>query len=121
MSIGLTSGIVIGLTAVAFYAPIDITGYGMYLFVAGWGFILAGLMLWLFATPFTVTLYALIGALLFSAYIVYDTQALMIGDKQFTYGPDDYVFATLNLYLDIINIFLYILQIVGNAQGGDGN
>lgn len=93
----------------------------MYLFVAGWGFILAGLMLWLFATPFTVTVYALFGALLFSAYIVYDTQALMIGDKQFTYGPDDYVFATLNLYLDIINIFMYILQIVGSAQGGDGN
>lgn len=44
-----------------------------------------------------------------------DTQ-LIIGGKhaKFQFSVDDYVFAALNLYLDIINLFLFILQIINN-------
>tara|TARA_B100001057_G_C22014384_1_gene631056 strand:- start:15 stop:164 length:150 start_codon:yes stop_codon:yes gene_type:complete len=38
--------------------------------------------------------------------------------KKYTYSLDDYVFAALSLYLDIINLFLYILSIVGLASSG---
>ena len=31
-------------------------------------------------------------------------------------GPDDYIIAALNVYLDIINIFLYLLRIFGSRE-----
>lgn len=38
------------------------------------------------------------------------------GNHKFSISPEEYVFAALTLYLDIINIFLYILSLVGNAR-----
>ena len=42
--------------------------------------------------------------------------AVLFAGKKVQLSPDDYVFAALNLYLDIINLFLYILMIVGAAK-----
>lgn len=57
--------------------------------------------------------YACLGALLFSFYLVYDTQLMLGGKHKYSISPEEYIFAALNLYLDIVNIFLYILQIIG--------
>lgn len=51
-----------------------------------------------------------------SQFLAVDTQ-LLLGNKQLALSPEEYVFAALNLYTDIINIFLYILAIVGKAKG----
>lgn len=51
------------------------------------------------------------GALLFSLFIVYDTQLLMK-----TLSPEEYVLATINLYMDIINLFIYILRAMEAAR-----
>ena len=53
----------------------------------------------------------------FFQYLVYDTQIMMGGGKQYALSPEEYVFAALNLYLDIINLFLFILRIVAAAKG----
>lgn len=60
--------------------------------------------------------YASLGALLFSFYLVYDTQLMMGGKHKYSISPEEYIFAALNLYLDIINIFLYILTIIGATR-----
>nr|AAB20211.2 NMDA receptor glutamate-binding subunit [Rattus sp.] len=60
--------------------------------------------------------YASLGALLFTCFLAVDTQ-LLLGNKQLSLSPEEYVFAALNLYTDIINIFLYILTIIGRSQG----
>lgn len=52
-----------------------------------------------------------LGSLLFAAYIVYDTFLLI---KRFSL--DDYVWASLSLYLDILNLFLRLLEILGMAN-----
>ena len=52
-----------------------------------------------------------IGIVLFSAYIMYDVS--MICNKL---GYDDYIVAALELYLDIINLFLRILQLLGGRS-----
>ena len=31
-------------------------------------------------------------------------------------GPDDWILGAISLYLDIINLFLYILQILGSRR-----
>jgi len=38
----------------------------------------------------------------------------MLGGKhRYALSPEEYIFAALNLYLDIINMFLYILSFAG--------
>ena len=55
---------------------------------------------------------------LFAFYIVFDTQMMLgsWGGHKVEFSIDDYAFAALNLYLDIINFFLYILEIVGTRE-----
>ena len=48
-------------------------------------------------------------------YLVYDTQ-LILGKLGIGYSVDDYIFATLEIYMDIIRLFLLILRILGSSQ-----
>ena len=57
--------------------------------------------------------FSLIGALIFSLFIVYDTNQIM---KHC--GVDDYIIAAIELYLDVINLFVYLLQFI-MASGQD--
>lgn len=49
-------------------------------------------------------------------YIVIDTQLMLGGKHQYEINEEEYVFAALNLYLDIINLFLFLLRIVNKAS-----
>ncbi|KAG7242100.1 hypothetical protein INR49_024146 [Caranx melampygus] len=62
-------------------------------------------------------MYAGLGALLFTCFLAVDTQ-MLLGNKELSLSPEEYVFAALTLYTDIINVFLYILALVGRARGG---
>eukprot|EP00475_Leptophrys_vorax_P002997 TRINITY_DN11722_c0_g1_i1.p1 TRINITY_DN11722_c0_g1~~TRINITY_DN11722_c0_g1_i1.p1 ORF type:complete len:250 (-),score=1.98 TRINITY_DN11722_c0_g1_i1:137-886(-) len=53
-----------------------------------------------------------IGTILFSLYIVYDTESLL---RRFSY--DEYIWASLNLYLDILNLFMFLLDLLQSGQG----
>lgn len=59
-------------------------------------------------------IFSLLGALLFAGYILYDTSQIMLH-----LGPDDYVVAAVDLYLDVINLFLYLLQFLQSIQGSN--
>lgn len=48
-------------------------------------------------------------------FLAVDTQ-MLLGNKELALSPEEYVFAALHLYTDIINIFLYILAIIGRAR-----
>nr|XP_061789437.1 protein lifeguard 1-like [Nerophis lumbriciformis] len=60
--------------------------------------------------------YAGLAALLFTCFLAVDTQ-LLLANKELSLHPEEYIFAALNLYMDIINIFIYILSLVGRARG----
>ena len=60
--------------------------------------------------------YASAGAFIFMLYIIFDTQMLMGGHHSYALDPEEYVFAALSLYLDMVNLFIYILAIVGLAK-----
>ena len=51
------------------------------------------------------------GALIFSCYLIYDTQLMMGGKHKYSLSPEEYIFAALNIYLDVVNLFIYILLI----------
>merc|ERR550534_2770742 len=44
-------------------------------------------------------------------------QLMMGGKHKYSLSPEEYIFAALNIYLDIINLFMYILMIVGFSRG----
>jgi len=67
-------------------------------------------------TQAMVTAYSAAGAALFGMYLVMDTQLMLGGKHKYSLSPEDYVFAALNLYLDIVNLFLYILSMLNNNR-----
>lgn len=48
-------------------------------------------------------------------FLAVDTQ-LLLGNKNLSLSPEEYIFAALNLYTDIIQIFIYILSIMGRSR-----
>lgn len=108
----MTVGLCIGLTCYSFWTKSDFTLWGGFLFLATLILLMAGIILMFFNTPVLIVIFNCIGLLLFGFYLIYDTQLLM-GNKALSYTIDDYILATLNLYIDIINIFLDILSLMG--------
>lgn len=120
IAVGMTAGVVMALTVFAMQTKIDFTAWGGALLCVLVVFVLAGFIAAFFPQTRTVRLvYAIIGAIIFSLYIVFDTQMMIGGNHKYSLDPEEYVFASLNLYLDIINLFLYILQIVGASRSSD--
>jgi FtsH-binding integral membrane protein len=115
MCVGITCILAGALTLFACQTKYDITTASGTLFSFLLALIMLGFLQLIFPGEFLSTLIAVGGALLFSAYIVYDTQVLMSG-KKFQLSPDEYVLAALQLYLDIINLFLYLLMLFGKRR-----
>ena len=107
---GITFAIFAALTAFVVLSKWDFSFMGLYLFAGtlilmGWGLIN---MLMGYHGSF---MYAAFGAALMSGYIIYDTDNIM---KRM--GPDDWALACVELYLDIINLFLFILDMLSGGR-----
>ena len=88
--------------------------YGI-LLVALVGLIFTGILLMFFNIGFLHSLYCLIGAIIFGIYIVVDVQ-MIEGRMKEKYELDDYVGGAMNLYLDILNLFLQLLKLLGKKK-----
>eukprot|EP00747_Dinoflagellata_sp_TGD_P185446 gnl/TRDRNA2_/TRDRNA2_42004_c0_seq1.p1 gnl/TRDRNA2_/TRDRNA2_42004_c0~~gnl/TRDRNA2_/TRDRNA2_42004_c0_seq1.p1 ORF type:complete len:270 (+),score=49.21 gnl/TRDRNA2_/TRDRNA2_42004_c0_seq1:25-810(+) len=119
----LSAVLIVALTCYAIYTSADFTGFGAYMLVA-----LVGLMMMVFIGFFVPVgsvyhrIIGAIGAIIFGCIIVYDTQ-LIFGDLrkgeegeevQLQYTIDMYAYAAMELYLDFINFFLYMLRFLGD-------
>ncbi len=60
--------------------------------------------------------YAGLGLAVFGFLLVIDIQRIIGGEHKYQFGLDDYVFAALAMYLDIINIFLFLAAILGGGR-----
>ncbi|KAF9875096.1 hypothetical protein CkaCkLH20_07362 [Colletotrichum karsti] len=108
----LTAGIFVFLTLFACQTKYDFTSWMPYLFGALWGLVLFGFMAAFF--PYSSTgelVYGGLAALIFSAYILVDTQLVMR-----KHHVEEEIAAAISLYLDIINLFLAILRILNSQQ-----
>ncbi|CDW79893.1 UNKNOWN [Stylonychia lemnae] len=61
------------------------------------------------------TAYCMFGAIMFGFYIVYDTH-LIVGGGHYELDSDDYIIAAMIIYMDIINLFLHILRLIGDKK-----
>ncbi|KAI5451187.1 hypothetical protein NCC49_002063 [Naganishia albida] len=108
----ITTGVFVGLTLFTFQSKYDFSNLGPYLFAGLMGMLITGLVqIFLPFNHTTDLVIACFGVLLFSGYTVYDTHAIM---KRLS--PDEYILGALSLYLDFINLFLYILRVLNNQD-----
>jgi len=107
----ITSIIFIALTLFTVQSKIDFSFLGVGLSAALFGFLIWGCFA-MFAFPSFMfsQVYALIGALIFSLYVVYDTWVMTS-----VLSYDEHILAAVNLYLDFINLFLMILRLLSGG------
>jgi len=117
IAVGITCGVTLALTLFAFQTKIDFTACGgvflallVILFIAGIA------MIFIPKTKWTMIGMGAAGALVFSLYLVYDTQLMLGGKHKYALSPEEYIFAALNIYLDVVQLFMYILMIVGGSR-----
>jgi FtsH-binding integral membrane protein len=107
-----TLAIFAALTLFACQSKYDFTSWMPYLFGALWIVIIFGFMSAFFPYSSKVELgYGIVVALIFSGYILVDTQLIMRH-----YHVEEEIAAAISLYLDIINLFLAILRILNSQQ-----
>lgn len=107
----LTFAVTAGLTIYTLQSKRDFSSMGAGLFAALWILIIAGIMQLFFPSPMMDKAIGMGGALVFSLFIIFDTHMLM-----HKHSPEEYIVASVNLYLDILNLFLHILRAIGERK-----
>ena len=113
-AVGLTGGVTTGLTLYTIRETrrgSDFTLMGPMLFSALLTLLLWSIIAIFVPMPGSRLVMAGLGAIIFSGYIVYDTHIMV---KYM--GIDEWVWASINIYLDIINLFLRLLHIFGDRR-----
>lgn len=110
---GVTAAMTVGLSLYALGTKRDLSGLQTYLFIGVLGLIVASVAnIWVGGSA----LYALLswgGALLFSVMLVFDVNRT----RRTADTMGNAVVITLGIYLDIVNLFLFILRILsGNRR-----
>ncbi len=110
-----------GIMAVAGYTTkTDLTKFGAILMMALIGVIIASVvnMFWYSGTLDMII--SIVGVLIFTGLVAYDIQKLKRIAEGSEYGSDNTnklaVFGALNLYLDFVNLFLFLLRFMGNSR-----
>ncbi|HEV2472275.1 MAG TPA: Bax inhibitor-1 family protein [Chthonomonadales bacterium] len=101
-----------GLTLYAMQSGRDFSYMGGFLFIAVIGLVVAGLLLLFFHWPLLYMAYTVGGVLIFSGFVLYDTSMIM---KRLS--PGDEIAGAISLYLDFINLFWFILQLLLEFSG----
>lgn len=109
----MTALIVVALTAFAMFTSMDFVILGPVLIIILSMAVMMS-MIFMFVFFFNDKLrvvYCTIGVIIFSIYLVMDTQLIM-GGKRYEIEVDDYILGAIILYTDIVMIFLYLLRIL---------
>ena len=99
----------------AFKTKKDFSNLSLLLFMLMSQLIAVGILRIFIRNEFVKVFYCLFGTVIVGMYLVYDVQ-LISGKVGLVYEVDDYIFAALELYIDIIRLFLEILRIVAKVM-----
>ena len=102
-----------GLSLYAVFSRRDFSAWGGFFMVGVIVLIVTSLLNWYFKNE-TASLW-LAGAtvFIFGGLLVFDTWRIVRSNQ---YGPDDYVPAAVSIYVDLLNIFLAILRLLGGRR-----
>lgn len=121
-SLGLTFGVTAGMFgAMSLYGYCtkrDLSSWGRGLIMALIGLIIAGIANCFWGNGLSTLVISGVGVLVFAAFTAYDTQMLLqqglcTDEEAREKGA---ILGALNLYLDFINLFLYLLRFLGDRD-----
>lgn len=115
LAVAVCSVVCLALTIFAFQTKWDFTASGGLLFVGLIVLTLFGFVAMYHRGGIVHLIYSAMGALMFSFFLVYDTQLMLGGNHKMAISPEEYIFAALSIYLDIIQMFMHILALIGDS------
>ena len=115
----ITAGMFGAMSVYGFFTKRDLSGIGTYLVMGLFGLIIASVVNIFLANSTMEWIISIVGVLLFTGLTAWDTQTVKrmaaydtnpaMADKIATMGA-------LNLYLDFINLFLFLLRLLGGGS-----
>lgn len=111
--------VTLGIFVIMFIVGLLLAGFGYDLFWLGailffllLVLLISGIVM-LFTRPDqkAIRIRAILAVILFSVYILYDTNQIILRDY-----AGDYVTAAIDYYLDFVNVFVHLLEVLGNSH-----
>jgi modulator of FtsH protease len=101
------------LSAYAVFSRRDFSAWGGFFIMGLWVLIATSLINMFFPSALGMLWIAAGTVMVFSGLLVFDTWRLVRSGQ---YGPDDYVPAAVSIYLDLLNLFIAILSLLGGRR-----
>lgn len=111
-----------GLSLWGYTTKKDISGWGSFLIMGVIGLIVASIVNIFLASPAIMFAISSLGVLIFAGLTAYDTQRIKTDYIQHAQSMDQEwlaksaIMGALNLYLDFINLFMFLLSFLGNKE-----
>ena len=111
-----------GLSLYGYTTKRDISGWGSFLIMGVIGLIVAMIVNIFLQSPMIMFAISVLGVLIFAGLTAYDTQKIKNEYIQHAQAMDSEwlgkaaIMGALNLYLDFINMFIFLLQLFGNRE-----
>lgn len=115
----VTAGTFAAMSLYGWFTKKDLTSMGSFLYMALIGLIIASVVNMFFASSVMYWVITYAGVLIFVGLTAYDTQKIKKMSVEFHDNESHNkgaVIGALTLYLDFINLFLYLLRILGNRN-----
>ena len=84
---------------------------GGFLMVAVVCLLVAGIVMFFVHVAWLSMVYSVVGVLIFAGFVLYDTSQIMLRLQ-----PGDEMTGAISLYLDFLNLFMFILRLLTNRR-----
>ena len=116
----ITGGTFAAMSIYGYFTKQDLTRAGNLLFMALIGLVIASVVNIFFRNPIMYWIITYAGILIFVGLTAYDTQKIkqmnIIGNEGTEEDHKEAIMGALTLYLDFINLFLYLLRLFGRSN-----
>lgn len=113
MAFGGTAVIFAAMATIATTTKRDLSGMGKFLFIGGVLLVVAMFANMFLQLPALMIALSVLAIAIFSAFMLYDVNRIVTG------GETNYITATLALYLDLYNVFVNLLALLGFTSSND--
>ncbi|XP_043269380.1 protein lifeguard 2-like [Venturia canescens] len=119
ITMGLTASVSLILTIAAACCKFDCTKHagllGIFVLVCTISIFVLIFTLMFTRVKLIITIIGILGALVFSLYLYFDIQTIM-GGRKLELSPNEVIFATTQLYVDIMGLYRYLLMFMSGTQ-----
>ena len=111
-----------GLSLWGYTTKKDISGWGSFLIMGVIGLVVASIVNIFLGSPAIMFAISVLGVLIFAGLTAYDTQRIKVEYLEHAQAMDSEwlgksaIMGALSLYLDFINLFMFLLQFLGNRE-----